>query len=101
MGHLESIILKTTTMFKLVKVSFIKSLEKTNKSLLKDKNDLLAQVEKIDFDLKNERHKNLLLKSKLTDFEYKAESLVKEIERLTDKYIPKHAKDGKFTGKNN
>ena len=59
MGHLETIILKTTTMFKLVKVSFIKSLEKTNKSL------------------------------------------VKEIERLTDKYIPKHAKDGKFTGKNN
>ena len=89
-------------MFRLVKlVSFIKSLEKTNKSLLKDKNDLLAQVEKIDFDLKNERHKNLLLKSKLTDFEYKAESLVKEIERLTDKYIPKHDKYGKFTSKNN
>lgn len=88
-------------MFKLVKVSFIKSLEEINKSLKQENEELLAQVEKIDFDLKNERHKNLLLKSKLIDFEYKAESLVKEIERLTDKYIPKHAKDGKFTSKNN
>ena len=88
-------------MFKLVKVSFIKSLENKNIELQKEKKELIDKVENLSVEIKNEKHKNLLLKSKLTDFEYKAESLVKEIERLTDKYIPKHDKYGKFTSKNN
>ena len=88
-------------MIKLVKVSFIKSLENKNIELQKEKKELIDKVENLSVEIKNEKHKHLLLKSKLTDFEYKSEVLVKEIERLTDKYIPKHAKDGKFTSKNN
>ena len=88
-------------MIKLVKVSFIKSLENKNIELQKEKKELIDKVENLSVEIKNEKHKNLLLKSKLTDFEYKSEVLVKEIERLTDKYIPKHDKYGKFTSKNN
>ena len=88
-------------MFKLVKVDFIKSLENKNIELQKEKKELIDKVENLSVEIKNEKHKNLLLKSKLTDFEYKSENLVKEIERLTDKYIPKHDKYGKFTSKNN
>jgi hypothetical protein len=80
-------------MFKLVKVSFIKSLENANKELLKEKTELIKKVDKLELELKNEKHKNLLLNSAKADLEC-------GIIQLKEKYIPKQdKKTGKFTSK--
>ena len=80
-------------MIKLVKVSFIRSLENANKELLKEKTELIKKSEKLELELKSERHKSLLLKSANSDLLYK-------IDQLKEKYIPKQdKKTGKFTSK--